>query len=118
MIKRTLKLGLVLLTLVALGEILLPAAFSATDGATLYTNNCEGCHGANGIGTSIAPNIKGVSAADIHDAINSVTVMSSLSSLSTTDMQAIASFLSSTQNPTHTSNDHSDTEGDSNTNDD
>ncbi len=88
--------GLLLLIVGALGGIGVTGALAvASDGATLYAANCEGCHGANGAGTSIAPNIQGASASEIQGAINEVSAMSGLKSLSLSDIQAIASFLSS-----------------------
>ncbi len=89
--KRTI-FGLLLLTVVALGEIGISAAgvsggpAPAADGAALYTAYCEHCHGANGL--------KGTTAVEIKRAINSVPQMSGLKSLSRTDIRAIASFLS------------------------
>jgi mono/diheme cytochrome c family protein len=96
---RRIVFGLLLLTVVALGEIVLPVAgesgtqATALNGATLYYNNCYSCHGTNGIGTHIAPDIQGVSASDIQEAINEVPLMSGLKSLSNPDIKAIASFL-------------------------
>jgi len=59
-----------------------------TDGAALYTTNCSGCHGA--IATS---SVKGKTAAQIQSAIGSVRAMSGLSTLTSAQIQAIATAI-------------------------
>ena len=60
-----------------------------TDGATLYTNNCSGCHGSGaGIGNKTASGIT--------SAINSVGAMSGLTGLTSTQINAIATYLQGT----------------------
>lgn len=68
------------------------------DGATLYTNDCASCHGALS-----SSSVSGATATQIQNAINSVGAMSSFSSLSSDEIQAIANALapaSSTTSPT------------------
>ncbi len=96
--KGILKFGLLLLTIAVLGigiqsEAL--AAAATSNGATLYAANCQVCHGIDGKGTSMGPDIQGVTATDIRQAIKSVPAMSGLKSLSGADLKAIASFLDS-----------------------
>ena len=56
--------------------------------------NCQGCHGVNGAGTMIAPNVQGASASAIQTAIDTnAGGMGSLSSLTPAEVQAIADFL-------------------------
>ncbi len=62
---------------------------TTTDGATLYSTYCSGCHGP--LATSSK---SGATAAMIQTGISSVSQMSSLSSLTTTQIQAIAAALS------------------------
>jgi mono/diheme cytochrome c family protein len=63
----------------------------ATDGATLYASYCSGCHGA------LASSTKGGrTAAQIQAAIGSQSAMSSLSSLTATQVQAVADALAAT----------------------
>jgi mono/diheme cytochrome c family protein len=61
---------------------------TTTDGATLYNNYCSGCHGP--LATSAK---SGATAAMIQTGISTVSQMSSLSSLTTTQIQAIAAAL-------------------------
>lgn len=61
----------------------------ATDGATLYANNCAGCHGPLATSAKL-----GATATQIQTGINTVSNMKSLSSLTTAQIQAIASALS------------------------
>ncbi len=111
--KKIIMFGLLLSTVAVVGGLGVSGALAvATDGSVLYTADCEGCHGANGIGTSIAPDIQGASASDIQEAINEVSAMSGLKSLSLTDLQAIASFLSSTPASEPTGGDEGSKEGD------
>jgi mono/diheme cytochrome c family protein len=65
-----------------------------TDGATLYANNCASCHGA--LATSAKLN---ATAAQIQTGINNVSQMKSLSTLTSTQIQAIATALVSTAPP-------------------
>ena len=64
---------------------------TATDGATLYANDCASCHGP--LATSAKT---GATAAQIQSGISSVGAMSSFSSLSSADIQAIADALAPT----------------------
>lgn len=67
-----------------------PTPTPVTDGATLYTNNCSGCHGA--LATSAKA---GATATRIQTAINANTGgMGSLASLTATQVSAIATALS------------------------
>ncbi|MDA8078079.1 MAG: c-type cytochrome [Nitrospiraceae bacterium] len=67
----------------------------AADGVTLYAQNCSGCHGL-----LASSSVKGASAGLIQNAINSNTGgMGSLSSLTPTDIQAIAAALSPAATP-------------------
>ena len=63
-----------------------------TPGAILYQDNCQVCHGPNGEGTAIAPNIQGKSASEIQNAIDTVPLMSGID-LSPEEISAIAGFL-------------------------
>jgi len=65
-----------------------------TDGASLYTQYCAGCHH-----TLATSNVWGASAAKIQSAISGVGQMQSLSTLSSSQIQAIAAALSSTTTP-------------------
>ena len=61
---------------------------AAPDGATLYADNCAACHGA------LASSAKaGATADQIQNAISTVGAMSSLSNLTSADIQAIADAL-------------------------
>ncbi len=64
------------------------------DGALLYEGHCAGCHGENAQGL-IGPNIRGETAEDIQNAINTVDLMMtpSLQALTPAEIQAIAVFL-------------------------
>ncbi len=74
--------------LFALGAFgIVPWAY-ALDGAALYGQYCAGCHGP--LATS---SMLGRSASQIQDAINSVSMMSSLKSLTTAQINAIADAL-------------------------
>ncbi|VVB93443.1 Cytochrome c6 [uncultured archaeon] len=77
-----------------------PTSTVTPDGAALYAGNCAGCH--NPLATTTKP---GRTAAQIQNAIATVSAMSSLSSLSSAQIQAIATALavSSTPTPTPTS---------------
>jgi uncharacterized protein (TIGR03382 family) len=78
-----------------------PPPTTTTDGAALYTANCAGCHGALASSTK-----KGRTAAQIQAAINANTGgMGSLSSLTSTQVQAIATALAGTTTPPPTSTD-------------
>lgn len=69
-----------------------PAPAGAEDGALLYNSNCSGCHG-----TLAVTGKRGATAARIQSAINNNTgAMGSLSTLTTSQVQAIATALSST----------------------
>lgn len=57
-----------------------------TDGATLYTNNCSGCHGSGS-------GISNKTASGISSAISSVGAMSGLTGLTSTQINAIATYL-------------------------
>jgi predicted CxxxxCH...CXXCH cytochrome family protein len=72
----------------ALASVAAPPPSSTPDGATLYADDCAGCHGA--LATTTKP---GRSAAQIQAAIDSVGAMSSLSTLTTAEVQAIADVL-------------------------
>ncbi len=66
-----------------------PPPPTPTDGATLYTNNCSGCHGALATSTKLNR-----TASQIQAAIDANTGgMGGLSSLSATEVQAIADAL-------------------------
>lgn len=77
------------------------AAVAATDsahGQTLYTGNCQSCHGANGAGTLTgnawaAPRIQRASGSLILKALRTVTPMQSLAGLSEQDVEDIAAYL-------------------------
>ncbi len=64
---------------------------SATDGATLYTTYCSGCHGSLS-----SSQVKGSLASTIQSAINSVSQMAGLKSLTSTQVSAIATALGGT----------------------
>lgn len=66
----------------------------ATDGATLYQNNCQGCH--QPLASSA---VKGKTAKQISDAISAVPDMSGLKSLTPAQIQAIAGALASSNQP-------------------
>ena len=71
------------------GGSALPTDPAPTDGATLYSNNCSGCHGALASSTKLNK-----TATQIQNAINSNTGgMGGLSSLTPTNIQAIADAL-------------------------
>ncbi|MEJ2689918.1 MAG: CxxxxCH/CxxCH domain-containing protein, partial [Deltaproteobacteria bacterium] len=65
-----------------------PGSTGPLDGATLYATNCASCHGALDVTTKA-----GRTAADIQNAIDTVGVMASLSSLTADEIQAIADVL-------------------------
>ncbi|HEY4785343.1 MAG TPA: c-type cytochrome [Bacteroidales bacterium] len=65
-----------------------------TDGATLYANNCAGCHGPLATSTKL-----NATAAQIQTGITTISQMSSLSTLTSTQIQAIANALVSTSTP-------------------
>lgn len=71
---------------------------STSSGATLYATYCAGCHG-----TLASSSVKGATATQIQSAIANVSAMHSLSTLTSTQIQAIASALSSTSTSTSTS---------------
>ncbi len=64
------------------------------DGATLYANNCASCHGS-----LASSEVKGKTAAQIQSAINSVSAMSGLKTLTSAEIQAIATALGTTTPP-------------------
>jgi mono/diheme cytochrome c family protein len=66
----------------------------STDGAALYTQYCAGCHGALASSSK-----KGATATQIQNAINSVGAMSSLKSLTSAQVQAIATALAGSTTP-------------------
>lgn len=66
-----------------------------TDGATLYANNCASCHGPLATSAKI-----GATSARIQNAIGSVSQMSTLSNLTSTQIQAISTALQSVPMPT------------------
>ncbi|HET9597737.1 MAG TPA: choice-of-anchor D domain-containing protein [Anaeromyxobacteraceae bacterium] len=71
------------------------AAAPATDGATLYAQNCSSCHGA-----LASSSVKGATASQIQNAISSNKGgMGSLSGLTSTQIQAIAGALAGTTTP-------------------
>jgi mono/diheme cytochrome c family protein len=71
---------------------------ASTDGATLYANNCAGCHGA------LASSAKlGASVTQIQNGISSVSGMKSLSSLTVAQIQAISDALNGNTTSTSTS---------------
>jgi mono/diheme cytochrome c family protein/chitodextrinase len=72
-----------------------------TTGEGLYNAYCLVCHGAEGRGGQYE-NVRGESAGSISSAINEVSMMNSLSSLSSSQIQAIASYLSGSTGPTPT----------------
>jgi len=80
-----------------------PAAADAVAGTALYESKCAGCHGPLASSSK-----KGVTAARLQNAINgNVGGMGSLSTLSTSDIQALVTALSpaaATPAPTPTSN--------------
>ena len=78
-----------------LNGITTPPPSGGGTGATLYANNCAGCHGP---GDNSAK--AGASVARINNGINSVSGMSSLSTiLSSADIQAIADYLAGVTPP-------------------
>ncbi|MGB8217492.1 MAG: c-type cytochrome [Candidatus Methanoperedens sp.] len=82
----------------ALGASLTPITTpTVLDGAALYAGNCEGCH--NALASTVKP---GRTAAQIQNAINTVSAMNSISSLSPEQLQAIATVLPPTPTPTPT----------------
>ncbi len=68
-----------------------------TDGAALYSSNCSSCHGQ--LANSDKRN---ATAAQIQTGISNVSGMRSLSNLTTTQIQAIATALGTTPAPTPT----------------
>lgn len=64
------------------------APSTGPDGATLYASNCAVCHGDLATSTKT-----GATAAQIQNAIDTVSAMQSLSSLTTSQVQAIATAL-------------------------
>ncbi len=66
----------------------------APDGATLYGQNCAGCHGPLATSTKI-----GRTATQIQTAINTMSAMSGLSSLTSAQVQAIAGVLAAQTPP-------------------
>jgi mono/diheme cytochrome c family protein len=74
-----------------------PTPTPVFDGAAYYTANCAGCHGA------LASSAKlGATAAQIQAGIASVSGMSSFSSLTSAQIQAIATALAPASTPTPT----------------
>ena len=68
-----------------------PTPAPSTDGATLYANNCAGCHGA------LASSAKrGATVAQIQNGISAVSGMKSLSTMTAAQIQAIANALATT----------------------
>lgn len=67
----------------------------APDGASLYTQNCAGCHGPLATSAKI-----GRTATQIQTAINTMSAMSGLNSLTSAQVQAIAGVLAVQTTPT------------------
>lgn len=68
-----------------------PTPTPSTNGATLYSTHCSSCHGSLS-----SSQVRGSSASSIQSAINSVSQMAGLKSLTSTQISAIASALSGT----------------------
>lgn len=67
---------------------------AALDGQALYSNKCSTCHGADALGGTLSStNIRGKTAIEIRNAINTIVQMSPLASLSDSELQAIADYL-------------------------
>ena len=72
----------------------IPGSIPGVDGATLYANNCAGCHGPLATSAKL-----GATAANIQTGIANVNGMKPLSALSGTQIQAIAGVLKLTTTP-------------------
>ena len=64
-------------------------------GEQLYVSSCAGCHGNDGRGGRTGEGVRGESASDIADAIREKRGMQFLGCLSPSDIQSMATFLSS-----------------------
>ncbi len=75
-------------------DLLVSAAAGPPDGQALFNNKCSTCHGADGLGGTLAKiSIVGKSATDISNAIATVPNMSSLGGLTVEEIQAVADYL-------------------------
>jgi len=72
-----------------------PIPPTPTDGATLYANDCAGCHGPLATSAKL-----GATVSRIQNGIGTVSAMNSLSALTSAQLQSIADALSSTPMPT------------------
>ncbi len=70
-----------------------PTPPPASTGQALYVANCESCHGPKAGPAGPAKSVVGESASDIHEAIQEVPTMQSLSTLSNAEVTAIAIYL-------------------------
>ncbi len=61
-------------------------------GEALFSDNCAVCHGDDGSG-GIGPDIRGVTADEIENAVNTVTLMSGFSFLEENDLISLSDFL-------------------------
>jgi mono/diheme cytochrome c family protein len=97
--------GLTTAEVQAIADALVSSTPAPTTGEGLYNSYCLVCHGAEGRGGQYE-NVRGSSTNEIASAINSVSLMNSLSSLSSSQLQLIAGYLSgSTPTPTVTGGD-------------
>ncbi|TAN41530.1 MAG: cytochrome c, partial [Nitrospirae bacterium] len=78
----------------ALAAVTPPPPPATNDGATLYANSCQSCHGPLATSTK-----KGRTAAQIQASINSVGAMNSLMNLTAAQVSAIAGVLATTTPP-------------------
>ncbi len=70
------------------------SAANNIDGQALFNNKCSTCHGADAQGGTLAKiDLRGKTAIEIRNAINTIQQMSSQSSLTDEDVQAIADYL-------------------------
>ena len=85
------------LTLVACGDEGTPPPENTVGdfgaGEELFSNNCAACHGDDATGAT-GPNIQCKTKTDIDNAIDNVSAMSSLSSITDEERDSIADFLS------------------------
>ena len=71
---------------------------SGVDGATVYANNCQGCHGADGTGTAqgadLTARVPGKSQSDIESVVKDGTgSMGPISSLDDDSVTAVAAYV-------------------------